>query len=1454
MNEEDNEGRRDPRKDQIPFFNLSLKKTYRASAEKKPGEYRDPINPRDPLPTELEFNASKTLFASKLNAPAPDQFEGLTLPTYYNKYLLEDEVGPSEELLNFLGNFRSGSDQRAGALNLPLSLRRQDGTLMVLDEANRPLMTLPRENFVRPQIKQRRVAPSQAVEEEDKEEEEKDEEMLPQQQQQLQAQGLNEFDELWRRYKEANKARVPKLTEGELQAAVVRDIQRLRYQEIQLMLRGGKMERRRVLDQHNLGVKLDPVPTDREVRFISVQGNPTTLTKEGRLKEVPKRIKPPTEKELAEADFPEEFKRKGNQYELASIALTKDWHGKHIYFHNIPPLISHVSWELFSEWIRAYLEASLPEDNVVDADEAIALNNSLSYNFLNLYWNNSSFKFPAYLGTALEKWFTLMSVGGELEVYIETMYLVMDFKDGFEMFWKTCGGFYRMTADVSPGDVLMQHFHNIYLQFIEMENRYETKTLFEASVHFANWRIFPIGTNKDIEESAKAFTMFPVDMAVEYGKYPPILEAGLCIGEALFWLTFYRDGKGSRNIKTCRKEFIEWMRSMDQERYVQIKNGDLKFLENEVVRAGYVWQMIDVECWTYTIGAVRQTFPADCSEPGWASETFSNTSPIFVYNAYHIFEIDIEALARLTKSRAAPRWSTEPMKPINYVEEGEGSDDEEGDRRKKKPKVEKPREVLDCFLDIECYNTECGIQLPYCIVWKESGKPAMVFKKKDAGEDLASTFRLWLYQTYVSPWYEQSRQKHRQKWCEIRAWAHNGAKYDFVYILDVEVLAGSSFLGDPDNAKAFTWGPITFTDFYHFFKGSLVDLTKEFFGPDAEGKKDHVDFDLITETTWPEHIEKMSVYCEQDVALLEKLVAAFLDMICGKEYNGIMFHPRKLITASSLALSIFKKCFNTHWIYPCPKDQYWKFMKPYERFVDSEGIEHEGGNAYNGGLTVCAMEELPHQQACDDVPEEKKQGYHVDVVSCYPTQMKEELMPTKYLQSIVYNRSFDLEDIPPCPAGVVRLVHVTRWNVNPLCNIWHLAQTTKEGLFYTSTFEGKAGTWRWEKELTEWSKNGTARFEFDAYDEWEAKPVFADYVNHFFEMKERAKREGQPIICSFAKLMLNSLYGKMGQKRYRKMYFGPVGRMAEIFRRIGAAGIRHVKRVFDCVCVTFHEFEELNHSGAFISLASMVTALGRNFLMRGMHRVGFANVAYVDTDSIISSVPLPDSMCLPKGALGTWELEGIVKTFHGHAPKHYRIEYEPSSRKKGKEVIVRKLKGIPSSMVVEEIFHHDYNHGENPQIIPKVLQMRKFFGGEGGRMVVSKMDKKLRGVTSRRIFVSPCHSILFRTLDEAQRAAKASLSKLQPTANRVKPFPLLTSMSVKKFNSLPGVRAEESTFVEEIRRLALFLAEMKILVPQSESVEETLKKLLGRAFIPENLRGLVTKEMLSEWLEFPKKA
>jgi len=437
----------------------------------------------------------------------------------------------------------------------------------------------------------------------------------------------------------------------------------------------------------------------------------------------------------------------------------------------------------------------------------------------------------------------------------------------------------------------------------------------------------------------------------------------------------------------------------------------------------------------------------------------------------------------------------------------------------------------------------------------------------------------------------------------------------------------------------------------NIFPGKLENLGKSLGLPKLE-----VDFNNVSRET-------LSIYCKRDVEIMLKAWERWINF-CKQEDLG-SFGP----TLAAQAFNSFRHRFMHTKI----------FIHDYERVLK---LERE---CYKGGRCECFFIGTPNE----------KEYYYLDVNSMYPFVMLENKYPTKLIgyyenPAVKYLKKV-LEENLLCahvrvkidtPAFPVRVKQKTFYPVGEFdCYL-----TTPELLFVLERGKIK---------------------KVHSMAVYQGADIFSEYVRYFYSRRMEAKEKGDTAQQYFFKILLNSLYGKFGQKSVR-------------WKKIGECdpGIEEVETVVDVVTgkrytirkhngIVEQTTEEKESFNSFPAVAAHVTAYARMYLFSLIEQAGLENVYYSDTDSLIVNKKgyerLKDKIDNKK--LGCLKVEDTTDTFEVRGPKDYTF---------GDTV---RMKGVRSSAV---------------QVAPNVFEQEKWLGfssrlrvGKLNTYIVEKTQKTL---------------------------------------------------------------------------------------------------------------------------------
>jgi len=177
--------------------------------------------------------------------------------------------------------------------------------------------------------------------------------------------------------------------------------------------------------------------------------------------------------------------------------------------------------------------------------------------------------------------------------------------------------------------------------------------------------------------------------------------------------------------------------------------------------------------------------------------------------------------------------------------------------------------------------------------------------------------------------------------------------------------------------------------------------------------------------------------------------------------------------------------------------------------------------------------------------------------------------------------------------------------------------------------------------------------------------IFQEYVSFFYEQKlSHADQEDDPYYA-FAKLYLNSLYGKFGQRAMSWEKLAPdqiLDRRSDALIDTVTGEYRLVYRFGDTYWERTEEGESFNSCPA---IAAHVTAYARSYLYALCERCGWGHVFYTDTDSIITDAKGLARLhnMLDDHQLGLLKIEKQADHVQLRAPKCYSMGSE--TRRKG---------------------------------------------------------------------------------------------------------------------------------------------------------------------------------------------
>lgn len=179
--------------------------------------------------------------------------------------------------------------------------------------------------------------------------------------------------------------------------------------------------------------------------------------------------------------------------------------------------------------------------------------------------------------------------------------------------------------------------------------------------------------------------------------------------------------------------------------------------------------------------------------------------------------------------------------------------------------------------------------------------------------------------------------------------------------------------------------------------------------------------------------------------------------------------------------------------------------------------------------------------------------------------------------------------------------------------------------------------------------------------------VFGPYVDFFYSQRRGYRRSGNAVWASVAKQLLVSLYGKFGQANPRTLK--RVKSEDDVLYRYDYVDDDPVRllTVTNCMGTYWETCGRVESRDSMPAVAAHVTDYGRWVLHDAMERVGWTNVLYCDTDSIV----IPERLLfrlrdrLHTDRLGWWSIRQHIDSLSILGGKDYVADG------------VRTLSGIP---------------------------------------------------------------------------------------------------------------------------------------------------------------------------------
>jgi len=445
------------------------------------------------------------------------------------------------------------------------------------------------------------------------------------------------------------------------------------------------------------------------------------------------------------------------------------------------------------------------------------------------------------------------------------------------------------------------------------------------------------------------------------------------------------------------------------------------------------------------------------------------------------------------------------------------------------------------------------------------------------------------------------------EWCQAQAdplilYAHNGGKFDYHFLREaieanepISVIAG--------RLARCKIGRVELRDSLNLFgQTRLADFSKE-----------EIDYRLMrrSERDKPHNRELIRKYLKSDCVNLLTIVTKFL------ERYGMQF------TQAGASMKYWQKHY-------APRDSCGRGYVPKQSAAQFQTYAPH----FFGGRVQCFESGY-----------EKAEFYVVDINSAYPRAMLDS-HPYEPTGMVTSRLPRDESSIPQC---LIELDGVSKGAL-PLRSgdgsLFFPEDETKVRRYFTTGWELIAGL-----------DTGTLKVDRIVRVHQFGTPVdFKSYIEHFFNERANAKLAGDKAGDIFAKIFMNSLYGKWAAcpTRYKEYVLSDLGSdayqrwLSQHFEDRGEWGGRRM--LTRPVPTEKHRYYN-------IATAASITGWVRAFLWRSLQKC--SGVLYCDTDSIAAR----DVSALDSGKkLGQWKLEAQCDEYAIAGKKNYAFHVAGMAR------------------------------------------------------------------------------------------------------------------------------------------------------------------------------------------------
>jgi hypothetical protein len=403
----------------------------------------------------------------------------------------------------------------------------------------------------------------------------------------------------------------------------------------------------------------------------------------------------------------------------------------------------------------------------------------------------------------------------------------------------------------------------------------------------------------------------------------------------------------------------------------------------------------------------------------------------------------------------------------------------------------------------------------------------------------------------------------------------------------------------------------------NFFTGKLAK-----WGDILDLPKLSIDFNATSEA-------ELIVYCKRDVEIMRRLWITWLDFLDRNDCGSFRY------TVSSTAFSTYRASFMPERI----------FIHNHKQALALER------NSYHGGRTECF-----YKGSLDN-----DTFYYLDFNSMYGFVMANSAFP--YSLSGYTNKT-SLTALDYRLESFAVIADVLLDTTEPAYGLIH----DKRLIFPVGRFRTTLST---PELINALQTDSIVKVYSMAW--YKSAPLFHDYVTRFYALRQHYKQAGNAGFEMICKLLVNSLYGKFGQRGINQRVIGecsPYEIKSETVFDIKENTQYELLYLGGSIIETHNEGESYH---SYPAIASHVTAYARMHLWSHIKSVPRHHVYYCDTDSMIVDTVGYEALknIISPTVLGALKIELQSDWLEINAPKDYSMEGR--TRIKGITVSAEKL-------------------------------------------------------------------------------------------------------------------------------------------------------------------------------------